>query len=138
MPFVWVVQLLGVASPVLVVTVVRTTFGLMASPPLAKVRWRTAIPTRHGLNVVPGLLSGDCSGETTVVEKKDVLSVPEAAKFLGCTDVWVIKLLNAGQLAGFKLNGRAWVVDRKSAEKNLREYNERDPALAGRKRSKLA
>lgn len=73
-----------------------------------------------------------------MTENTEWMSVPDAAEMLGCSDVWIIKLLNAGQLDGFKLNARAWAVKRKSAEKNLREYNERDPALAGRKRSKLA
>jgi hypothetical protein len=57
---------------------------------------------------------------------------------LGCTDVWVIKLLRAGTLDGFRLNGRAWAVSHKSVAKNVKEYLERDPAQAGRKRSKLA
>lgn len=65
------------------------------------------------------------------------ISVPKAAELLGCTDVWVIKLIQRGDLEGFRLSGRAWAVSRKSVEKNLREYLERDPTLAGRKRSKI-
>ena len=65
------------------------------------------------------------------------ISVPKAAEMLGCTDVWVIKLIKAGTLKGFKLSGRAWAVGRKSVEANLREYLQRDPAIAGRKRSKI-
>jgi hypothetical protein len=64
------------------------------------------------------------------------ISVPVAAELLGCTDVWVIKLINRGDLDGFRLSGRAWAVSKKSVEKNLRDYLERDPALAGRKRSR--
>jgi hypothetical protein len=66
------------------------------------------------------------------------ISVPKAAELLGCSDVWVIKMVQRGDLEGFKLSNRAWAVSRKSVEKNLREYLERDPSLAGRKRSKLA
>jgi hypothetical protein len=66
------------------------------------------------------------------------VSVPVAAELLGCSDVWVIKMVQRGDLEGFKLSNRAWAVSRRSVEKNLREYLERDPSLAGRKRSKLA
>jgi hypothetical protein len=66
------------------------------------------------------------------------VSVPVAAEMLGCTDVWVIKLIHAETLEGFRLNGRAWAVSYKSVAKNVKEYLERDPAQAGRKRSKLA
>ena len=65
------------------------------------------------------------------------ISVPKAAELLGCTDVWVIRMIHRGDLEGFKLSGRAWAVSRKSVEKNVREYLERDPTLSGRKRSKL-
>lgn len=68
----------------------------------------------------------------------EYVSVPVAAEMLGCTDVWVIRLLKAGQLDGFRLSGRAWAVSRASVERNLREYLKRDPSLAGRRRSKLA
>jgi len=66
------------------------------------------------------------------------ISVPDAAELLGCTDVWVIKMIHRGDIDGFKLSGRAWAVKRASVEKNVREYLERDPTLSGRKRSKLA
>lgn len=65
------------------------------------------------------------------------ISVPVAAEMLGCTDVWVIKMVQAGTLEGFRLSGRAWAVSKKSVEKNLRDYLQRDPTLSGRKRSKL-
>lgn len=65
------------------------------------------------------------------------VSVPKAAEMLGCTDVWVIRMIQRGTLEGFKLSGRAWAVSRKSIAKNMKEYLERDPALSGRKRSKL-
>jgi excisionase family DNA binding protein len=67
----------------------------------------------------------------------DWISVPVAAELLGCTDVWVIKMISRGDLEGFKLSGRAWAVKRTSVEKNVREYLSRDPSLSGRKRSKL-
>lgn len=65
---------------------------------------------------------------------KDILSVPEAASLLGCSDVWVIKMIRSGALEGFKLSGRAWAVSRKSVEKSIEEYQQRDPSRAGRKR----
>ena len=65
------------------------------------------------------------------------ISVPEASELMGCSDVWVIKLIQSGDLDGFKLSQRAWCVSRKSAEKNVRDYLERDPTLSGRKRAKL-
>lgn len=64
------------------------------------------------------------------------ISVPVAAELLGCTDVWVIRMIHRGELEGFRLSGRAWAVSRSSAEKNLKEYQRRDPTLSGRKRSK--
>jgi excisionase family DNA binding protein len=65
------------------------------------------------------------------------ISVPVAAEVLGCTDVWVIKMIQNGTLEGFRLSGRAWAVKRASVEANLQEYLDRDPKLSGRKRSRL-
>ena len=65
------------------------------------------------------------------------MSVPEAAEALGCTDVWILKLITRKDLEAFRLNGRAWAVSRKSVEKNLDEYIRREPGVAGRKRSKM-
>jgi len=72
-----------------------------------------------------------------MVKRPEWVSVPVAAEMLGCTDVWVIRLVQRGTLDGFRLSGRAWAVSRASIEKNLKEYLQRDPTLAGRKRSKL-
>lgn len=66
--------------------------------------------------------------------KTDVMSVPEVVAFVGCSDVWVIRMLRADTLAGFRLSGRAWAVSRASVEKNHRDYQERDVWLSGRKR----
>lgn len=66
------------------------------------------------------------------------MSVPQAAEALGCSDVWVIRMIQRGDLEGFKLSGRAWAVSRKSVAKNKDEYIKRDPSLSGRKRSRLA
>ena len=71
-------------------------------------------------------------------EEREWISVPDAADRLGCSDVWVIRLINDGTLDGFRLSGRAWAVSKASVEKNLQEYLQRDRSLAGRKRSKLA
>lgn len=65
------------------------------------------------------------------------ISVPAAAELLGCTDVWVIKMIQRGELEGFRLSGRAWAVKRSAVEKNVRAYLARDPSQAGRPRSKL-
>lgn len=73
-----------------------------------------------------------------MVKQPEWVSVPTAAEMLGCTDVWVIKLVKSGELEGFKLSGRAWAVKRSSVEKNLQQYLKRDPTIAGRKRSKLS
>jgi excisionase family DNA binding protein len=72
-----------------------------------------------------------------MAQAPEYVSVPVAAELLGCTDVWVLKLLKEGTLEGFRLNGRAWAVKRSSLEKNLKEYLTRDPSKAGRKRSKI-
>jgi len=68
------------------------------------------------------------------MKSKDFLSVPEAASLLGCSDVWVIRMVRVGGLDGFKLSGRAWAISRKSVEKSIEEYQQRDPSRAGRKR----
>ena len=65
------------------------------------------------------------------------ISVPVAAEMLGCTDVWVLRLLKTGELEGFRLSGRAWAVSRKSATQNLAAYLRRDQNKAGRPRAKL-
>lgn len=64
------------------------------------------------------------------------ISVPDAAQLLGCTDVWVIKLIRQKKLDAFRLSPRAWAVRRESALANLKEYFERDPSKPGRKREK--
>ena len=68
------------------------------------------------------------------MKSEDILSVPEAASLLGCSDVWVIKMVRKGDLEGFKLSGRAWAISRVSLEKSIQEYQQRDPSLPGRKR----
>jgi excisionase family DNA binding protein len=65
------------------------------------------------------------------------ISVPAAAEILGCSDVWVIRLIEKGTLEGFRLSGRAWAVNRESVTKNVQEYLKRDPTVAGRRRSKM-
>jgi excisionase family DNA binding protein len=71
-----------------------------------------------------------------MVKEPEWISVPKAAELLGCTDVWVIKMIQRGDLEGFRLSGRAWAVSRRSAERNQQEYLKRDPTLSGRKRSR--
>jgi excisionase family DNA binding protein len=72
-----------------------------------------------------------------MVKEPEWISVPKAAELLGCTDVWVIRLIQRGDLEGFRLSGRALAVSRKSVAKNVQDYLKRDPTLAGRRRSKL-
>jgi excisionase family DNA binding protein len=72
-----------------------------------------------------------------MVKTPEWISVPVAAELLGCTDVWVIRMIQRGDLEGFRLSGRAWAVSRKSVAKNVEDYLNRDPTLSGRKRSKL-
>ena len=70
---------------------------------------------------------------------RDYVSVPEAADFLGCSKTWVLKLLNEGTLPGFKLSEKAWAVDKKSLNKNLKDYIDRQKSHGrGRPRSKFA
>lgn len=45
------------------------------------------------------------------------LNVKEAAKIIGCHESRVRQMLSAGELEGFKINEKAWAVNRKSAEK---------------------
>jgi excisionase family DNA binding protein len=71
-----------------------------------------------------------------MVKQPDFISVPKAAEILGCSDVWVIRMIERGELEGFRLSGRAWAVSRASVAKNHEEYLKRDPALSGRKRSR--
>lgn len=73
---------------------------------------------------------------TQTKQETPFISVPDAAQLLGCTDVWVLRLLKAGSLKGFRLSGRAWAVDRQSALENLGEYLARDRSKAGRPRSR--
>lgn len=72
-----------------------------------------------------------------MVKEQDWISVPQAAELLGCSDVWVIRMIQRGDLEGFRLSGRAWAVSRKSVAKNHADYLKRDPTLSGRKRSKI-
>ena len=73
-----------------------------------------------------------------MVKEPEWISVPQASKILGCSDVWVIRMIQNGDLEGFRLSGRAWAVSRKSVAKNREEYLKRDPSLSGRKRSRMA
>jgi hypothetical protein len=72
-----------------------------------------------------------------MVKEPDWISVPRAAEILGCTDVWVIRMISRGDLEGFRLSGRAWAVSLESVKKNRAEYERRDPTLSGRKRSRV-
>ena len=68
------------------------------------------------------------------MQSDEILNVPQAAALMGCSDVWVIKMIRSGELEGFRLSGRAWAVSQKSVERNIEEYQRRDPSRPGRKR----
>lgn len=72
-------------------------------------------------------------GETRV--GSELISVLEAAEALGCSPVWVLKLLKNGKLTGRMLTPRSWMVTRKSVADNLEEHRTRSPRSAGRPRS---
>ena len=62
----------------------------------------------------------------------EILSTNEAADVIGCTGRRVLQLLDEGTLAGQRLNGRAWIVYRKSAEKIAAVRHERGRPRSGK------
>jgi excisionase family DNA binding protein len=52
----------------------------------------------------------------STVAVKNLLSVKEAAEVIGCTDGRICQLCRAGDLRAEKINERAWVIYRESAE----------------------
>ena len=62
------------------------------------------------------------------------VSVPEACDIVCVTDGMVIRMLNDGRLSGFRLNDNAWAVEKRSAEKNIKEYLAAPAAYGGRRR----
>ena len=53
---------------------------------------------------------------------KKFVSVPEACDIVYKTDAMVMRDLRAGRIAGFRLNGKAWAVDKRSAEQEFADY----------------
>lgn len=53
---------------------------------------------------------------------KRFVSVPEACDIVFKTDAAVMRDLRAGRIAGFRLNGKAWAVDKRSAEQEFADY----------------
>lgn len=49
-------------------------------------------------------------------------TVPEACDLVCATDGMVVRMITAGELDGFRLNGKSWAVTRESCDANLREY----------------
>ena len=53
---------------------------------------------------------------------KRYVSVPDACEIVCKTDAMVMRDLRSGKIAGFRLNGKAWAVDKRSAEQEFAEY----------------
>lgn len=53
----------------------------------------------------------------STVDICDYLNVKDAAKLIGCTEGRVRQLLIADQIRGEKINSRAWLVEKKDAER---------------------
>ena len=63
--------------------------------------------------------------------KKQLCTVTEACEILGVTDAYVVRLVERGHLEGFRLNGKAWALYRKSVTRNASDYT---PGGGGRQR----
>lgn len=50
------------------------------------------------------------------------ISVPEACDIVCVTDGMIGRMLADGRLKGFRLNPKAWAVERASCERNIQEY----------------
>lgn len=50
------------------------------------------------------------------------ICVPEACEIVCKTDAMVIRDLKSGVIRGFRLNQKAWAVDRRSAEREIADY----------------
>ena len=50
------------------------------------------------------------------------ISVPQACNIVCVTDAMIGRMLLDGRLKGFRLNEKAWAVDKASCEQNIREY----------------
>lgn len=61
------------------------------------------------------------------------ISVQEAARRLGVTDAWVIRMIEKKVLIGYRLNGRAWAVSRASVENNAKSYRHKEHSGRPRK-----
>lgn len=57
------------------------------------------------------------------MSEPEYISTTDATKILGVSDAWVLRLLKQGELNGFRLNGRAWAISRKSVMANKRRHN---------------
>ena len=66
----------------------------------------------------------------------DAISVPEAAEIMKVKMTLVQRLVREGRLAGKILSAKCYIVSRKAAEQNLRDYHERrKQGAAGRPRT---
>lgn len=61
----------------------------------------------------------------TVVQNQTFVSVNLASKYLGCSREIVWKLLESGELKGFRLSPRGWwMVNKQSIERKVKEIEE--------------
>lgn len=67
-------------------------------------------------------------------ECRRYISVPDACEIVCVTDGMVIRMLEAGILKGFKVNGNGWAVEKRSAEQNIQEYLSSPFSGVGRRR----
>lgn len=68
------------------------------------------------------VLGQDCNVETFRKACRRWISVPQACDIVCVTDAMIGRMLTDGRLTGFRLNDKAWAVEKASCEKNIREY----------------
>jgi hypothetical protein len=80
------------------------------------------------------VLGQDCNLEAFKRTCRRWISVPEACDIVCVTDAMIGRMLADGRLKGFRLNDKAWAVDRESCERNIREYLASPPQYGRRRR----
>lgn len=98
-------------TEVSILKAIRT--GRILAEPLSDKGWLVCHESVLGLPHSPSEFKRLCRG---------YVSVPEACEIVRVVDSMVCRMLADGRLNGFRLNSKAWAVDRKSAEQNLKDY----------------